>query len=107
MRVKISVRVPPENAEELRTAIARAGAGNIGDYEWCSFTTIGTGRFKPTDNATPHFGVPGKLAEVIEENIEVITMRAHAAAVIDAIRSVHPYEEPGIHIVQLLEEDEL
>ena len=47
MKVKITVHVPTENADTVRDSIGRTGAGTIGEYSYCSFTTKGVGRFIP------------------------------------------------------------
>jgi hypothetical protein len=60
MRVKIVVFCPSENADEIRRALGQAGAGQIGEYSYCSFTTNGIGRFTPSQEANPHIGEPGK-----------------------------------------------
>ena len=53
-------------------ALAAAGAGNIGEYESCSFQHSGIGTFKPSKNANPHIGEAEKLEHVQENKIEVI-----------------------------------
>jgi hypothetical protein len=52
-RVKISNTVPLDHADIIRDALGRAGAGLIGDYSFCSFSSIGQGRFLPNDKAHP------------------------------------------------------
>src|SRR5690606_20965704 len=42
---KLAVFWPVSHAEQLRSVLAQAGAGAIGDYIGCSFTSTGTGRF--------------------------------------------------------------
>ncbi|HEX8762928.1 MAG TPA: hypothetical protein VF733_04185 [Candidatus Saccharimonadales bacterium] len=106
-RVKIITTVPLENADTLREALGNAGAGVVGDYSFCSFSIIGKGRFKPSENANPHIGKANKLETVEEEQIEVICDRANAKQVIAALRKTHPYEEPIINIVPLLSEEQL
>ncbi len=92
-RVKIVVFVPESHADRLREAIGRAGAGIIGNYSHCTFTTKGTGRFLPMDGANPRIGKVGKLEEVQEERIETVCSRDHLDNVLQAIREVHPDEE--------------
>jgi hypothetical protein len=106
-RVKIVTTVPIEHADAIRDALGKAGAGHIGEYSFCSFSSIGTGRFKPTEKANPHIGEAHKLEVVEEQQIEVVCDRAVAKQVITALRIAHPYEEPVIDIVPLLNEDEL
>ena len=79
----------------------------MGDYRYCSFSITGKGRFMPTEQADPHIGEANKLEVVEEEQIEVICERSKAKQVIAALRKVHPYEEPVVDIVPLLDEGDL
>jgi hypothetical protein len=105
--VKIVTFVPLENADQVREAIGKAGAGIIGEYCYCSYSVIGKGRFIPSDNAKPHIGASNQLEVVDEERIEVVCYRSMAKVVIAAIRDAHPYEEVAFDIYELLNEDEL
>lgn len=107
MRVKITVFVPVENADAVRQALGSAGAGQIGGYSYCSFTTMGTGRFTPSDSAQPHVGNPGELESVSEERIEVVCDRKFAKEAMKRMKAAHPYEEVAFDIVELLEEANL
>lgn len=102
-KVKIVVFAPREQAAKIREAAGQAGAGRIGNYSDCSFSSVGVGRFKPASGAQPAVGEVGKLNEVEEERIEFACVREKAAAVIAAIRAAHPYEEPVIDIYSLEE----
>ena len=84
-------------------AIGNAGGGKIGRYDFCSFSSKGTGRFRPLDGAHPAIGEVGQLESVEEERIEVTCDRAIVKDVISAIRSVHPYEEPAIDVYVLVD----
>lgn len=107
MKVKIVTFVPVNNADKVREALGNAGAGQIGEYSFCSYSVLGKGRFIPSDNANPYIGQSG-IAEVVEEErIEVECDRAKARAVIKAMKLVHPYEEVAFDIYPLLEESEL
>lgn len=98
---KIVVYVPQSHAAAIRAALAEAGAGKIGDYSSASFSSVGTGRFRPEAGANPAIGEIGKLEEVLEEKIETICDSAKVLDVIAAIKKVHPYEEPAIDAWQL------
>jgi hypothetical protein len=106
-RVKISSTVPLEYADKLRQALGEAGAGVFGEYTFCSFSSVGIGRFKPSDKANPHTGKRGELTAVEEEQIQVVCDRAAAKQVIAALKQAHPYEEVIIEIIPLVEEDAL
>ena len=63
---KLVVYVPEDAAAPLRAAIAEAGAGAIGNYDHCTFTSPGQGRFRPLEGADPAIGTVGSV-EVVDE----------------------------------------
>jgi hypothetical protein len=97
------VYTPIKSADAIRTALAGAGAGNIGHYDSCSFSMHGTGRFRPDEEADPVIGAACHLEEVKEERIEVVVPKAHLKEVLHAVTKVHPYEEPAIHVLPMLD----
>lgn len=104
-RVKIFVTVPAENLEAVRDAVCKAGAGIIGNYSYCSTTTKCIGTFIPNNQANPHIGERGRLEFVEEEKLEAVCSVKKVQVVIAALRAAHPYEEPAIDIVPLLDEE--
>jgi hypothetical protein len=100
--VKLVVFVPEQNADEVREALGKAGAGKIGEYSFCSFSVKGKGRFKPSDKANPHIGDANELETVNEERIEVACEKDEALQIIKVIKGVHPYEEVVIDIYPML-----
>lgn len=104
-RVKIIVTIPIENVDEVRNAICEAGAGVIGNYTHCSMSTKCIGTFKPTDEANPYIGERNNLEFVEEEKLEVVCDVNKVKNVISKIREAHPYEEPAIDIVPLIDEN--
>jgi len=101
-QVKIVVSVPETDTERLLKAIGDAGAGSIGNYIHCSFSSKGIGRFIPVDGANPTIGQVGKSEEVVEDRIEVSCNKEILDKVIATIKSAHPYEEPVIDVYQLI-----
>lgn len=90
---KLIVTVPEADADAVRRAMGDAGAGKIGNYAFCSFSSKGVGRFLPTEGAHPAIGSVGTLESVAEERIEVTVDGAVLDDVIAAIKRAHPYEE--------------
>src|SRR5687768_10054583 len=107
IRVKIITTVPPQHADSIREALGKAGAGQIGEYSFCSTSILSKGRFKPSEQAKPFIGKANKLEVVEEEIIEVICERAQARQVVQALRAAHPYEEPVVDIIPLVNEEDL
>lgn len=106
-KVKIIVTVPIENSEEVRNAICDEGAGIIGNYTYCTISSKCLGTFKPSDNANPYIGENNKLEFVEEEKLEVRCDINILKKVLKRLREVHPYEEPAIDIIPLIDEEDL
>lgn len=100
---KIVVYAPVTHANLIRKVLAENGAGKMGEYEECSFSCKGIGRFKPSKNAKPFVGEAGIIEEVEEERIETICDKAKIKEVIAAVRFAHPYEETAIDIFEMVD----
>jgi hypothetical protein len=98
---RIIVYVPVADAPSVRSAMAAAGAGQIGNYDSCSFSTQGIGRFRPLAGADPTIGTVGNVEEVEEEKIEAVVEESRMQDVLRAIKNTHPYEEPAIHVLRM------
>ena len=98
MKYKIVVYTPGSHSEQIREAMGNAGAGVIGNYTFCTFTSKGVGRFLPGAGANPTIGAVGNMEAVDEERIETVCSGDTLSAVMQAIKDVHPYEEPGVDI---------
>lgn len=106
-KVKIIVTSPIENADEIRKVLGDAGAGVIGNYSHCSISEKIVGTFKGNDSTNPYIGEKNKLEYVNEEKIEVQCDTKIVKEVLRKLREVHPYEEPAIDIVPLINEEDL
>lgn len=106
-KVKIFVTVPSDNTEKVRNAICQAGAGIIGNYSYCTTSCKVVGTFVPNKDANPYIGENNKLEFVEEDKLEVICDIDNAKNVILALRKSHPYEEPAIDIIPLIDENDL
>jgi len=95
------VFVPVPDVEAVVDALAAAGAGRIGQYSRAAWTTTGTGTFTPSAAANPTIGRAGVVEQVAEARVEMVAPRALRAAVVAAMRSAHPYEEPAFDVLEL------
>lgn len=100
--VKIVVYVPVEYADAVREVLGKGGAGHIGNYDYCSFSVKGTGRFRPGRGAHPFIGEEGMIEAVEEERIETICPRKIAPKLIEEVKKIHPYEEMAFDVYPLL-----
>lgn len=104
-KVKIVVFVPQAYSDIVRKAMGDAGAGVIGNYSHCTFSSNGFGRFIPSDKARPHVGKANELETVEEERIEILCDKKKAKDVIKAMKKVHPYEEVAYDVYELVDFD--
>lgn len=97
---KLTVFVPQPDAQRLIDALAAAGAGGVGAYERCAYTTEGTGTFRPLAGASPAIGQVGRIEVVEETRVEMVLPRRLRAAVLRALLAAHPYEEPAFDLIE-------
>ncbi|MGP1273194.1 MAG: Nif3-like dinuclear metal center hexameric protein [Phycisphaerales bacterium] len=100
-RDKIVTFVPASHLDQVRSALAASGAGRIGAYERCSFAAPGRGTFFGTTGTNPAAGAAGTFESVEEMRLEMICPRRATALAIEALRGLHPYEEPAIDVYPL------
>lgn len=100
--VKLEVFVPQTHAPALMDALAAAGIGVVGNYDYCFALTAVQGHFRPLAGANPYEGRRGEICQVAEAKIETICRRELIPAALQAIRRAHPYEEPVINLIPLV-----
>lgn len=98
---KLAVYVPTTHVEEVKESLAKAGAGHIGNYSNCSFSTQGIGNFKPLEGTNPYIGQIGEVESVEEVKIETIVPQRVLGGVINSMLNAHPYEEVAYDIYKL------
>jgi dinuclear metal center YbgI/SA1388 family protein len=98
---KLVVYVPTEQCKRVKEALGNAGAGAIGNYSHCLFSSSGIGQFLPEENANPHIGDKGKLEQVNEERIETLFPDYLEKKVVQAMIKAHPYEEVAYDIYRV------
>lgn len=91
----------PENAEKVRNALFDAGAGNIGNYENCSFNSKGIGTYMGNEHSNPEIGERFEFVEGDEIKIEVIFEKHLQTKILKALFSHHVYEEIAYEIYDL------
>lgn len=96
----------PENAEKLRTALFDAGAGNIGNYENCSFNSKGIGTYMGNEHSNPEFGERFEFVENEEIRIEMTFEKHLENKILKALFKNHVYEEVAYEIYDLQNENQ-
>jgi dinuclear metal center YbgI/SA1388 family protein len=98
---KIVTFVPEKDVEQVRAALASAGAGIIGHYKVCSFAIPGEGTFLGDESTLPTVGQSGRLERVHELRLEMVCSRSALPTAMEILDRFHPYEEPAVDIYDL------
>ena len=99
--MKLVTYVPDLHVTKVRDAIFEAGAGVVGNYDCCSFSTGGHGTFRGNESSNPFVGEKGKLHTEQETRIETIFPSALKEKILKALLMAHPYEEVAYDIYLL------
>ncbi|MFA5880028.1 MAG: Nif3-like dinuclear metal center hexameric protein [Candidatus Margulisiibacteriota bacterium] len=97
---KMIVYLPEENLTEFQEKIFTQFPSQIGNYDCCSFSTKGSGFFKPLTGAKPYIGKINQLEKVPEIKFEFLIKKHEIQNCIDYVRKIHPYEEPAFDIFE-------
>jgi len=98
---KLTTYVPTENTDALRTELFKAGAGNIGNYDNCSFNTEGKGTYRGNEFSNPKVGKKGESHEEPETQISVTFNKHVESRLLNTLFKHHPYEEVAFEVTTL------
>ena len=98
---KLVVYTPVDAEARVHEAVCAAGAGNIGNYYNCGYSTLGTGTFTPNEKANPTLGEAHVPTSLQEAKMEYILEQNNIGSVLAAMRDAHPYEEVAYDLIAL------
>ena len=107
VHIKLETYIPESHLKALQRALQEVDAGHIGNYDSCLSYSRVTGTWRPLDGVDPHIGKVGEVSKEEEIKVEVVIDADRAAETVAAIRRVHPYEEPVINLIPLLDVESL
>ncbi|HSW88698.1 MAG TPA: hypothetical protein VLG12_06065 [Candidatus Saccharimonadales bacterium] len=107
MRYKLIIGSPDDEGiiQRIIDAASDAGAGKIGNYTRCAVINKIKATWTPTEDASPDDGEIGKATVADCVWIETECTDENAKAIYQAVKKVHPYEEPGMQFIKLEEID--
>jgi len=98
---KLSFFAPKNDVKPILEKLHLAGAGNIGNYENCSFSSDGIGAFTPNNKALPHIGEAKKETKLEETKVEILLPTYLEEKIVNTLKKHHPYEEVAYYLVRL------
>lgn len=103
--LQLTFYVPCNYLEKVKDALFDAGAGRIGNYDRCSWQTLGKGQYRPLDGSNPTIGKKGITEKIIEYKVEMVLDKKDLKNVIKQLKESHPYEEPAYFVTELYNPD--
>jgi len=100
---KISVAIPPEYKDELMDAVNGAMRQMYPGYDRAFSVTRTEGTWRSLEGSDPFIGREGEISVEDELRIDFAIKAEDLKNVVLAIRKVHPYEEPAIDILPMIQ----
>ena len=100
---KLEIYLPTTFLETVLGALHEVGAGRIGLYDHCFAVSEVRGFYRPLDGSAPFEGAVGRVSEVAEYKVETRCAASLLPEVLRAVRRAHPYEEPSISVLPLMD----
>ena len=101
--VKLEIFIPETHFRLLQRALQEVDAGHIGKYDSCLSYSHVMGTWRPLEGTKPYIGKENEISEEPELKVEVTVKKENIEKTLKKIKSVHPYEEPVINVIPLLE----
>ena len=98
--LKIEFYVPESHLETVKSAMFDAGAGRVGNYDYCAWQTLGEGQYRPLDGSRPFLGELGSVENVPEYKVELVCAGGVIKEVLEAMKATHPYEEVAYCVIR-------
>ena len=98
---KLTTYIPKKDAETIREALFKAGAGAIGNYNHCSFNVEGIGTFNGNENSNPTVGEKGITQHEEEIKLTISFAKHLEPKILQTLFKSHPYEEVAYEVTTL------
>ena len=98
---KLEIFIPETHFSKLRDALQSVDAGHIGNYDCCLSYSKVIGMWRLLAGTAPFIGKENEISEEEELKVEVNVREDILDETLKAIKTVHPYEEPVINVIEL------
>lgn len=99
--LKLEVFIPETHLDALQTVLREVDAGHIGNYDCCLSYSRVMSTWRPLAGTNPYIGKENDISCEPELRVEVTIKAERLKETMEAIKRVHPYEEPVINVIPL------
>ena len=100
---KLEIFIPETHFKSLQMALQEVDAGHIGNYDSCLSYSRVIGTWRPLEGTNPYSGSVNEISEEPELKVEVSIKAENLKKTKEAIKRIHPYEEPVINVIPLID----
>ncbi len=101
MEYKLEIHAPENYIDLIKNALFSSGAGKVGNHDSVIAIIKTSGYWKTLKKATPFQGQKDTLNYGEEVRLDIRCNEKYVKKALEAVKGVHPYEEPLINIVRL------
>lgn len=99
---KLEIFIPETHFEILQETLTKCDAGHIGKYDSCISYYRVKGTWRPLEGSKPYQGTEGLLSVEDELKVEITCRIESLDDIIEAVKKIHPYEEPVINAIPII-----
>ena len=99
--MKLTTYIPNEYLDLVLNSLHEAGAGEIGNYSNCSFSTEGEGRYLGNEKSNPKIGNKKDITKTPETLISLVFPGFRKKKIIENLINSHPYESVAYEIMNI------
>ncbi len=99
--MKLTTYVPNEYLDLVLNSLHEAGAGEVGNYSKCSFSTEGEGRYFGNEKSNPKIGNKQEITKTSEILISLVFPSFRRKKIIESLINSHPYESVAYEIMNI------
>ncbi|MFT4835559.1 MAG: hypothetical protein ACJAYB_001576 [Psychromonas sp.] len=93
--------VPASHLGSVKSALFAAGAGWIGNYDYCSWQSLGEGQFRPLADSHAFIGTKNEVTKIAEYKVEMVCSAENIKSALQALITTHPYETPAYGVLEM------
>ncbi len=101
--IKLEIFIPESHFPALQKALQDVDAGHIGNYDSCLSYSPVMGTWRPLEGTHPFIGKQNEISCEPELKVEVTIKAERLRETVAAVKAAHPYEEPVINAIPLVD----
>lgn len=101
--IKLEIFIPESHFPALQKALQDVDAGHIGNYDSCLSYSPVMGTWRPLEGTHPFIGKQNEISYEPELKVEVTIKAERLRETVAAVKAAHPYEEPVINAIPLVD----